>query len=172
MSRAPWLARSADRDQLPTSGATYSKVTGDILTGAGATYAAPPRSRAVYAALVALTVLLGLASRQFRATLPTVVGDYAGDTLWAAMVFFLAAALWPSTSIGRLAAGALAFAVAIEMSQLYHAPWIDAIRATRAGALVLGFGFLWSDLLCYAVGVALAALSDAAARPRREPARA
>ncbi|MFM8818855.1 MAG: DUF2809 domain-containing protein, partial [Phycisphaerales bacterium] len=38
--------------------------------------------------------------------------------------------------------------------QLHHAPWIDGIRATRLGALVLGSGFLWSDIACYAVGVA------------------
>ena len=43
------------------------------------------------------------------------------------------------------------------MSQLYHAPWIDAIRDTLPGALVLGYGFLWSDLACYAAGVALGA---------------
>ena len=51
---------------------------------------------------------------------------------------------------------AAVFSVAIETSQLYHAPWIDAIRRTRPGALVLGYGFLWSDLACYAAGVALA----------------
>ena len=47
-----------------------------------------------------------------------------------------------------------------EFSQLYRAPWIDAVRATRLGALVLGQGFLWSDLWCYAAGVTLAAGID------------
>ena len=41
------------------------------------------------------------------------------------------------------------------MSQLYHAPWIDSIRHTTLGGLILGYGFLWSDLACYAVGVGL-----------------
>ena len=40
----------------------------------------------------------------------------------------------------------------IELSQLYHSPWIDAVRQTRLGGLVLGFGFLWSDLVTYTVG--------------------
>ena len=48
----------------------------------------------------------------------------------------------------------------IEISQLYHAPWIDAIRATALGGLVLGFGFLWSDILCYTVGVLLGIIVD------------
>ena len=34
-------------------------------------------------------------------------------------------------------------------------PWIDSIRHTTLGGLVLGFGFLWSDLACYAAGVGL-----------------
>ena len=50
---------------------------------------------------------------------------------------------------------ALVFSYLIEISQLYHAPWIDAIRSTALGGLVLGFGFLWSDILCYTVGVLL-----------------
>jgi len=46
----------------------------------------------------------------------------------------------------------LALAFAVEVSQLYHAPWIDSIRSTTLGGLVLGFGFLWTDLVCYLVG--------------------
>jgi hypothetical protein len=36
-----------------------------------------------------------------------------------------------------------------------HGPWIDLIRRTMLGGLALGYGFLWSDLACYAVGVGL-----------------
>ncbi|MGC1717640.1 MAG: DUF2809 domain-containing protein [Isosphaeraceae bacterium] len=43
---------------------------------------------------------------------------------------------------------------------MYHAPWIDSIRQTTLGGLILGFGFLWSDLACYAVGVVLGVLVD------------
>lgn len=35
------------------------------------------------------------------------------------------------------------------------APWIHNLRRTSPGALVLGYGFLWSDVACYTVGVAL-----------------
>jgi hypothetical protein len=64
----------------------------------------------------------------------------------------LLAARWSSF---RVALATLMVAYAIEGSQLYHAPWIDAIRDTRFGGLVLGYGFLWSDIICYTVGVAL-----------------
>jgi hypothetical protein len=126
------------------------------------------RSRPHYLALAAATVALGLASRRFRRALPAFVGAYAGDVLWAAMVYLLAAAVWPRASVRRLAVGTAVFALAIELGQLYHAPWIEAVRHTRIGGLVLGFGFLWSDLACYAAGIALAAALDAVLT-RRSP---
>jgi threonine/homoserine/homoserine lactone efflux protein len=106
------------------------------------------------------TIASGLATRRFRRSLPAAVGLYAGDVLWATMVYLLFAAIWPRASILRLAISAAVFALAIELGQLYHAPWIDAVRGTRLGGLVLGFGFLWSDLACYAVGIALAVAVD------------
>jgi hypothetical protein len=54
----------------------------------------------------------------------------------------------PTLRLAGRASIALAFAWAIELSQLYHAPGIEALRHTRLGGLVLGFGFLWSDLVC------------------------
>jgi len=50
---------------------------------------------------------------------------------------------------------ALGFSFAIEFSQLYHALWIDQVRHTALGGLILGFGFLWSDLICYIIGIIL-----------------
>jgi hypothetical protein len=107
-----------------------------------------------------LTVALGLASRRFAAVLPDFVSAYAGDALWAATVFWLGAMLMTRARTSCLAAGAFATALLVELSQLYHVPWLDAVRATRPGALVLGQGFLWSDLACYAAGVSAAALLD------------
>jgi hypothetical protein len=118
--------------------------------------------RAVYAGLLAATMLLGLASRRWPELLPGFVAAYAGDALWAAMVYWIGALVWPALSRKRLAGGALGVAVLVEVSQLYRAPWIDAVRASRVGALVLGRGFLWGDLVCYAVGVAGAFLVDVA----------
>lgn len=77
------------------------------------------------------------------------------------MVFWLVALLRPAMTTARVALAALAIAWTVECSQLYHAPWIDSVRATRLGALALGQGFLWSDLASYAAGVAFAAMIDA-----------
>jgi len=101
------------------------------------------------------TALLGLASRRFGAVLPAWLAAYAGDTLWALLVSWLVGFAWPRWSAGRVAAVALAGAFAVEISQLYQAAWLNAMRHTTLGGLALGHGFLWSDLVCYCVGVAL-----------------
>jgi VanZ family protein len=116
------------------------------------------RSRPVYAVLVLVIIALGLASRA-RFVQP-VVGQGVGDALWALMVFLGIGWLWPKLPTGRAAVCALLFAWLIEFSQLYQAPWIDAVRQTTVGGLVLGHGFLWTDLVCYAAGVAAAAAGE------------
>ncbi len=117
------------------------------------------RNRLFYFTLIVGTVGLGLASRHFS-YLPSFVHLYIGDALWALMVFFIFGFLFPRQATIRLAFYALCFSFAIEFSQLYHAPWIDSIRANRLGGLVLGFGFLWSDLVAYIVGISLGAAGE------------
>ena len=116
------------------------------------------KRRLCYLILWIFMVALGLGSRSFGSHLPTFVAEYAGDTLWAAMVYFGIGFLFPSVRLLRKALAALLFSYCIEISQLYQAGWINAIRGTTLGALVLGHGFLWSDMVCYTVGVGLAVL--------------
>ncbi|OON69305.1 DUF2809 domain-containing protein [Hymenobacter sp. CRA2] len=110
--------------------------------------------RGAFLGLAVVTALLGWSSRRFRAYLPAWVGAYAGDALWALMVFWLLSSALPQAKRGRRASAAWLFAVAIEVSQLYHASLLDALRRTTVGALVLGRGFLWSDIVCYTIGIA------------------
>jgi uncharacterized protein DUF2809 len=122
----------------------------------------PARGRLLLLPLILLVVALGLGSRTAAARewLPHFLTDYAGDSLWAVMVYLYLVFALPRMSVRRAAAWALGISVLDELSQLVHTPWLDALRANRLGALVLGRGFLWSDLVCYAVGVALAAGVD------------
>ena len=118
------------------------------------------RNRWVYTFLIVATIAAGLASRHFPHVAPPWVKNYLGDTLWALMVFLMFGFLLPTKSTLSIGIAALAFSFCIEISQLYHAAWIDAIRANPLGGLVLGFGFLWSDLLCYTAGVGFGFLSE------------
>ena len=116
--------------------------------------------RAVYVAYTIPIVWAGLASRRHRSELPQFVGEYAGDTLWALMVYLLVSSIIPARSVRLRAMVAITIAFLVELSQCYHAPWLDAIRQTTWGGLILGFGFLWTDLLCYAFGVAIGAVIE------------
>ena len=110
--------------------------------------------------LLLLLPVLGLGSRSGAAWLPPFVAEYAGDTLWTMMVYVSLLFVWPRLSVLQAGGAALAISFGVEFSQLYRAPWIDAVRAHRLGALVLGHGFLASDLVCYTVGALLAAGVD------------
>ncbi|WP_206603262.1 DUF2809 domain-containing protein [Leptolyngbya ohadii] len=105
--------------------------------------------------IASIVILLGLLSRSPLLPPTSFLGQYSGDILWAMLVYLLVRWLLPQQSILRSAMYAGLFALAIEVSQLYHAPWIDAIRHTQLGGLILGFGFLRSDLICYAVGISM-----------------
>jgi hypothetical protein len=105
------------------------------------------RNRLLYFLFVVFTLLSGLASRHFAALLPQWVNIYLGDALWSLMVFLMFGLIFRFRQSWWIAIATLVFSYSIEISQLYHAAWIAAIRATRIGGLVLGFGFLCSDML-------------------------
>jgi len=105
-------------------------------------------------------LIAGLASRKFREHLPVFLAEYAGDTLWALMLFLVLSFVLAGRPILQRCCVSLALAFAVEVSQLYHAPWIDSIRSTTLGGLVLGFGFLSTDLVCYSVGITVGALTE------------
>ncbi|OPA42528.1 hypothetical protein BHL07_06480 [Bacillus cereus] len=118
------------------------------------------RNRVVYALFTIVIIILGLSSRKFAFALPHLLNDYLGDALWALMIFTGFGFLFPKTETKKLVFISLMFCYGIEVSQLYHAEWIDNIRATTLGGLVLGYGFLWSDLVAYTIGVGVGFLFE------------
>lgn len=111
------------------------------------------RPRLIYFIAVLGLIALGLLSRRYPHLLPTSLGKYPGDALWALMVFLGLGFWFRRASTIALALTAFAFSTGIELFQLYRAPWIDSFRATIPGRLILGSGFSWTDILAYAVGI-------------------
>jgi hypothetical protein len=122
------------------------------------------RTRITFFLCAVAVTFVGLASRRYQAVLPEFLGEYAGDTLWALMLFLLVSTLLAGRTVMSRATISLALAFLVEISQLYHAPWIDSIRNTTLGGLVLGFGFLWTDLVCYTVGILIGGLAECGLR--------
>lgn len=118
------------------------------------------RSRPWLVGATVLTVCAGLGSRKFGAHLPGFVAEYAGDALYATLVFVLAALVRPRAKGASLACVAFGFSALVEASQAVHVGPLDAVRATWPGRLVLGTTFVWSDFPCYAAGALLGLVLD------------
>jgi hypothetical protein len=125
------------------------------------------KRRLFYFISAIVVIAIGLASRRFNARLPVFVAVYAGDTLWALMVFLGVSGICPNARPMSRVMIALAFSFGIELSQLCHCQWLDAIRKTTLGGLVLGYGFLWSDLVCYTFGVGVGVAFDSCMSSRQ-----
>lgn len=113
------------------------------------------RRRLAYSILYLLIIPMGYSTRRMPHWYHSFIAEFGGDTLWATMFVFLFRAIWPKPALWKIALGTYLFCLAIEVSQLYHAPWIEGLRSTFLGRMLLGSGFLWSDWLCYLTGVIL-----------------
>lgn len=102
----------------------------------------------------------GLASRSLSEQLPEFVSLHAGDALWAAMIYCSLRAIASHKRLRWALACSLCFCFFIEFSQLYQAGWLNAIRDTALGGLVLGQGFLFVDLIRYVTGIIVISILD------------
>jgi hypothetical protein len=105
------------------------------------------KKRFSYFVLIIGIIIIGLLSRKSVAT-PL----WIGDILYALMMYFTVRFFFLQKKPLFICLLSLGICVAIEFSQLLHAGWINSIRATLPGRLILGQGFLWSDLVAYTVG--------------------
>ena len=115
----------------------------------------PTRLRLV--GLLAATLALGIVTRKIP--LGVMLWDKsAGDALYAVAVYFALAIALPRASWVTLAPLALIACFGIELFQLTGIPL--ALAQTQSWHWVrwiLGSTFAWHDVLCYALGVPLAA---------------
>ncbi len=113
------------------------------------------KPRFAYFILALLTIVLGIASRKIVG-IPLLMGDI----LYAVLVYFGFRWLLVKSKAPWQIGLPLLFCFAIEIQQLSTAAALVAIRETTLGHYVLGQGFLWSDLLCYTMGIGLGYVID------------
>jgi len=109
-------------------------------------------------AMVVLIICLGLYSRTIRGGITNIVD--LKDIIWAAMIYFIFRIVFIDWPFLKVAVAGILFSILIETSQLYHADWIDRIRDSFLGKMILGSNFVWSDLVAYTVGILSALLID------------
>ena len=108
------------------------------------------RNRLTYLILLIITILIGLLSRS--EIVPKIIYPYLGDYLYALLFFLIIGFLFHKTSSVKVAIVSILLCYIIEIFQLYQADWINTIRNNKLGGLLLGYGFLWSDIVCYTLG--------------------
>src|ERR1700757_5010624 len=95
----------------------------------------------LYLILFIFFIWLAFATRIHHQWFHPLIVEYGGDVIWAGMFLFFLRFFFGKTSLWKLALINYALGVADEVSQLYHAPWIDAIRNTPVGGAMLGRTF-------------------------------
>jgi hypothetical protein len=125
------------------------------------------KSRIIYIFVMLTVIIVGISSRVFTERLPTFISIHFGDMLWASMVYFGFRVLLINRSLFVTACISLIFSFLIEFSQLYQADWINVVRSTLLGSLVLGRGFLIVDLTRYFVGISISFFIDSIIERRR-----
>ncbi|MCK5842387.1 MAG: DUF2809 domain-containing protein [Candidatus Sabulitectum sp.] len=127
------------------------------------------RSRLKLFVPLLLVIAAGLFSRsEYASHLPVFIQDYAGDTLWALALYIVLAFFSPGAGSKELLFISIIISFVIEFSQLYQADWINSVRNTEPGGLILGYGFKWSDLLCYSTGIITGFVIDSRRRNLRK----
>jgi hypothetical protein len=102
----------------------------------------------------------GLPARLIQDRLPEWYTLYFGDYLWAMLLFFIFALTFRNMNTFKVAMIALVFTFLIEISQLFHPQWLEGLRSIKLFALVLGYGFLWSDIAAYTLGISTGVLVE------------
>ena len=116
--------------------------------------------RLLCAAIALILIPVGIAWRMAPLHLPPFLYKYGGSVLWAAMVYWLVAALVPRLDPARVAGLAAVIAALVECSRLIHTPSLDAFRLTLAGKLILGRFFSGKDIVAYWLAIFVCAGAD------------
>lgn len=118
------------------------------------------KKRIIYFLITLSVMALGILSRKFMFIFPKLIAPFIGDLLWAMMIYFGLRFLMSKKNISKAFLIAIPFSFSIEISQLYQANWINSIRNTILGGLILGHGFLYEDLISYSIGITMGVIFD------------
>ncbi len=110
------------------------------------------------AALISLFILIpsGFGMKFYSGPGGLWFNNYAAGVLYEifwCIFFFL---ISPRTKPVKIAVCVLVITSLLEILQLWHPPFLQAIRTTFAGAALLGTTFVWWDFPYYVLGVFLA----------------
>ena len=105
------------------------------------------------ALLISIVVIIPLGYMvRFYGPAPASLNDWLGSIAYEIFWILLIALLFPHASPVWTAVGVFLATCALEFLQLWQPPFLQAMRATLPGRLVLGNTFTWSDFPAYFIG--------------------
>ncbi len=110
------------------------------------------KRKLLYTILFVFCVWLALATRSHKVWFPNLVVVYGGDIIWAGMFVFFVRIFFPDTPLWKISVVIYILGVLDEFSQLNQGLFMQYLRSFTIGRLMLGVGFLWSDIVCYGIG--------------------
>ncbi len=99
-----------------------------------------------------LLIPLGLGTKSYRGFLGHFIRASGGGFFYTVFLFFCLRLLFPRQSRRNAALSATLASIAVECLQLWQPPFLQAIRQTTGGALLLGSSFSWVDWPPYLLG--------------------
>ena len=105
--------------------------------------------------LMCAAAAFGLLSRTVLLREVPVIGPWSGDTCWAIAAWFLLRAILPRVAALEIAVLTSALCLIVETSQLLDVEWLQNLRQYPVIRMLIGSGFIWTDLVLYAVGIGI-----------------
>jgi hypothetical protein len=125
--------------------------------------------RACVTALLIVTPL-GFATKSYPGPGSAWMQHYAGGVLYVMFWILVVLAVRPGLSPRRVAIAVFLVTSALEVLQLWHPAWLEALRAPFLGKALLGTTFAWWDFPHYALGAVAAVLLVRRLAPQRRSA--
>jgi hypothetical protein len=116
------------------------------------------RKRIILLICLILLIPLGLATKSWHGPGEILVHNHLGGMFYAMFFTILPVTVFPELSTAGAAGSALLFCTGIEFLQKVHNPFLDSVRDTFLGAVLLGSDFSYADFIFYATGCLLGAL--------------
>jgi hypothetical protein len=111
--------------------------------------------RGVLLSYLGVITLIGLGAKFYPGPGRRWLNDTFGGTPYEIFWILLIAIIFPRAKAIYIAIGVLIATCSLEFLQLWQPAWLQTIRGTLLGRLILGNTFSWSDFPYYFIGCAL-----------------
>ena len=109
----------------------------------------------IFISLIAL-IPMGLASKYYQGPFAAWANNSLGGVFYEMFWVLLIVLIQPKLSPGWVAFWVFVVTSSLEFAQLWKPPFLEIIRATLLGRLLLGTTFSWWDFPYYIIGCGLA----------------